>query len=185
MIQHQLTASQEDYLEAVFHIVKEKQAARAKDIASRLQVKASSVTTALRMLSSYGLINYSPYDIITLTADGLEAAQDIVNRHEALNDFFITVLGVEAEEADLAACRMEHAIPKEIVARLIQYASYIRKCTKGGVTWDSGFGYYCRNECDHPERCNRAEANQMTTKKNEDAKKQGRKEKTAKKKKEE
>lgn len=183
MIQHQLTASQEDYLEAVFHIVQEKQAARAKDIARRLNVKASSVTTALRMLSSYGLINYNPYDIITLTAEGLEAARDIVSRHEALNDFLVTVLGVEAEEADLAACRMEHAIPKEIVDRLIQYAAYIKQCSKGGVTWDSGFGYYCRKECDHPELCNRGKTPLKSSNKKADAAKSVQKEKPTKKKK--
>ncbi len=31
-----LTASMEDYLEAIYHIVRKKQAARAKDIARRL-----------------------------------------------------------------------------------------------------------------------------------------------------
>ena len=44
--QETLTASQEDYLEAIFHIAAEKQAARAKDIAKKLNVKASSVTGA-------------------------------------------------------------------------------------------------------------------------------------------
>ncbi len=42
-----LSASQEDYLEAIFHISEEKMAARAKDIAKYLDVKASSVTGAL------------------------------------------------------------------------------------------------------------------------------------------
>jgi DtxR family Mn-dependent transcriptional regulator len=39
-----LSASLEDYLEAIFHIVAEKQAARVKDIAKRLSVNNSSVT---------------------------------------------------------------------------------------------------------------------------------------------
>ena len=41
-----LTASMEDYLEAIFYIVAEKGAARAKDISKRLKVNHSSVTGA-------------------------------------------------------------------------------------------------------------------------------------------
>jgi Mn-dependent transcriptional regulator len=92
--QTQLSASQEDYLEAVYHIASEKKVARAKDIAKRLDVRASSVTNALRVLSSLGLINYAPYDLITLTDAGLTAAREIVGRHEALANFLVIVLGV-------------------------------------------------------------------------------------------
>ncbi len=143
----QLSASQEDYLEAVYHIAREKKVARAKDIAKRLDVRASSVTNALRMLSSLGLINYAPYDLITLTEAGLTKAEDIVSRHEALTNFMVTVLGVDPVEANEAACKMEHSVPKSIVNRLIQYADYIGHCPRGGITWDSGFGYYCKTGC--------------------------------------
>lgn len=151
---NQLSASQEDYLEAVYHIAREKKVARAKDIAKRLDVRASSVTNALRMLSSLGLINYAPYDLITLTEIGLAQAEEIVSRHEALANFMVAVLGVDPVEADLAACKMEHSVPKAIVTRLIQYADYITHCPRGGITWDSGFGYYCTTGC-APGQCER------------------------------
>ena len=83
----------------------------------------------------------------TLTDLGLAAARDIVARHDALCDFFITVLGVDAGEADQAACRMEHTVPKTIVERLVRYADYVKHCPRGGITWDSGFGYYCKHGC--------------------------------------
>ena len=44
----QLSASLEDYIEAIYHIVAEKQVARGKDIAARLNVSGASVTEALR-----------------------------------------------------------------------------------------------------------------------------------------
>jgi DtxR family Mn-dependent transcriptional regulator len=50
-----LSASMEDYLEAIFHIAADKQAARAKDIAKRLKVNNSSVTGALRILSRFAI----------------------------------------------------------------------------------------------------------------------------------
>ena len=91
-ISEQLSDSLEDYMEAIFHIEVKKHAARAKDIAERLQVSNSSVTGALRLLSDKGLVNYAPYDIITLTPKGKEIAQNVVRRHKALLDFFVKIL---------------------------------------------------------------------------------------------
>lgn len=144
---NKLTASQEDYLEAIFHISEEKMAARAKDISLYLDVRASSVTTALRNLGKMELINYAPYDLITLTKKGQRVAKEIVRKHNALQRFLVNVLGVSPEEADDAACKMEHSIPKQIVERLIKYSEYVETCPKGGITWESGFGYYCKSEC--------------------------------------
>ena len=142
-----LTASQEDYLEAIYHISEEKMAARAKDISTYLGVRASSVTGALRVLGKLGLVNYAPYDLITLTDQGRLAAEDIVSRHRALEHFLIHVLGVGKKEADEAACKMEHSVPKAIIERFVKYAEYVEKCPKGGITWDSGFGYFCKHGC--------------------------------------
>lgn len=140
-----LTASQEDYLEAIYQISEEKMAARAKDIATLLKVRASSVTGALKSLSALELVNYAPYDLITLTPAGKTVAVDIVHRHGALKSFLTGVLGIEDHEADAAACKMEHSVSKDIVERLVKYAKYVEECPKGGVTWKSGFGYYCKN----------------------------------------
>ena len=79
-----LSSSLEDYLEAIFHIVGEKQAARAKDIAKRLKVNNSSVTGALRSLAEKGMINYAPYDVITLTTKGQKLAEDVVRRYQTI-----------------------------------------------------------------------------------------------------
>ncbi len=62
-----LSASLEDYLEAIFQIVAEKPAARVKDIAKKLNVAGPSVTGALQALTERKLINYAPYELITLT----------------------------------------------------------------------------------------------------------------------
>jgi len=138
-----LTASLEDYLEAIFHIIAEKQAVRPKDIAKRLKVSNSSVTGALRSLADKKLINYAPYDVISLTPFGERVAKDVIRRHEALRDFFIKVLAVEELEADKAACLMEHSIPKVVLERLIQFAEFIEVCPRAGSKWIAGFSYYC------------------------------------------
>ena len=120
-----LTASLEDYLEAIFQIVQDKQAVRAKDIGERLEVGRSSVTGALHALADRGLINYAPYDVITLTAKGSSVAKQIVRRHEALQDFCVKVLSVDAEAAEAAACKMEHAVSEEVLERFVEFVEYV------------------------------------------------------------
>jgi DtxR family Mn-dependent transcriptional regulator len=155
MVTGSLTASLEDYLEAIFHIIEEKQAVKPKDIAKRLMVSNSSVTGALRSLADKELINYAPYDVISLTPTGKTAAKDVVCRHEVLRDFFVKVLAVEKDEADRAACQMEHSITKVILERFIQFAEFVEVCPRGGNKWIAGFGYYCDQDDTHEscEKC--------------------------------
>jgi len=138
-----LSASLEDYLEAIFHIVDQKQAARAKDISKRMKVNSSSVTGALHALAEKSLINYAPYDIVTLTSKGKRVARDIVKRHETLSEFFVKVLAVPIEAAEEAACKMEHAVPAAIMERFIEFLHFVETCPRGGKKWVKGFGHYC------------------------------------------
>lgn len=141
-----LTASLEDYLEAIFHIVSEKSAVKPRDIAKRLKVSRASVTGALRALAERKLINYVPYDLITLTPTGEVAAKDVVRRHEVLHDFFVNVLAVNDAEAGPAACNMEHSIPKSIVDRFIDFVDFVQTCPRGGDKWIKGFRYHCDHD---------------------------------------
>ena len=140
-----LSSNMEDYLEAIFHISAEKQAARAKDIAERLKVNKSSVTGALRSLSEKGYVNYAPYDIITLTADGQVVAKDVVRRHEALKDFFVKILLIDDAEAEKASCKVEHAISEKILDRIINFVEFMEICPRGGREWLKGFRSHCEN----------------------------------------
>jgi DtxR family Mn-dependent transcriptional regulator len=138
-----LSASLEDYLEAIYHIVNEKRAAKAKDISQRLGVRSSSVTGALKSLSVKGLVNYAPYDLITLTPEGTRLAKDVVTRHEALKDFFITVLSVDNSDAEDTACKMEHVISPTILERLVEFVEFMKTCPIAGTTWVENEGFKC------------------------------------------
>lgn len=138
-----ISASLEDYIEAIFHIVAEKQAAKPRDLAEKMKVANSSVTGALKMLAEKALINYAPYDIITLTPAGKAYAEDVVRRHEVLRDFFVKVLAVDFKTADEAACGMEHSVSKTILERLVRFAEFVELRPRGGEDWVSGFRHHC------------------------------------------
>lgn len=145
MTTESLSASLEDYLEAILGIIAVKQAARAKDISDRLQVSKSSVTGALKTLAERGLVNYAPYDLVTLTSQGKVIAEDVTRRHEVLSDFFVRVLAVDPVIANEGACKMEHAIPPLIMDRFVQFLEYMELCPRGGDRWTRDFGYFCNH----------------------------------------
>jgi DtxR family Mn-dependent transcriptional regulator len=147
MTEATLSASLEDYLEAIFHIVREKSAARPKDISRYLDVGNSSVTGALKALKARELVNYAPYDVVTLTPSGEEAARDVVRRHESLREFFIKVLAADSSLAEDAACKMEHHIPAELVDRFIRFVEFVEMCPHSDTSLLEGFRHHLEKGC--------------------------------------
>lgn len=140
-----LTESMEMYIKTIYHLEIEKGAARVSDIARRLDVLKSSVTGALRALHKRGLVNYSPYDLITLTEDGRTRAHQVVQKYAALRDFFTEVLRLDEVAADEQACRMEHYLSEVLLERLSRFVEYYRHCPYEPVQWNEGLGRFCRS----------------------------------------
>jgi len=140
-----LSASLEDYLEAIYLISAEKNLARANHIAEYLKVSKSSVSWALNQLSQKGLINYVPYEAITLTAKGRTLGKKLASRHAQIKNFLTKVLGINDSVADTNACRMEHVLDKEVFQRMQEFMQFLEKCPRAGSEWMKGFGYFCHH----------------------------------------
>jgi len=140
-----LSASLEDYLEAIFNLAGESDVARSKDIAKLLGVSKSSVTGALRVLKEKGLANYKPYDFVTLTDAGQAAAAEVVKKHNILKSFFINVLGVEKDIAQQAACKAEHTLGPEVIARLLSFIEFVTKDGEKGYSLADKFKKLYKN----------------------------------------
>lgn len=147
-----LTASLEDYLEAILFITEKKGAARPKDIADRMQVRAASVTGALKNLAAKKLVNYAPYDVVTLTDSGKIIANAILKKHNALLGFFSDVLDIPRGDVEEFACKMEHIIPDNILERFVEFAEFVNKCPNRGAIWREGMhGYLCKTRGLEPQ----------------------------------
>ena len=147
-----LSESLEDYLETIFLLIREQAVARSRDIAARMNVSRPSVTGALQALAERALVNYEPYGYVTLTPAGAAEAQRVLRRHEVLRDFLVKVLSIEEGEADANACRMEHAVSKAVVDRLVEFAEFVETCPRAGAKWVHGFGYRCQEAAAAPEK---------------------------------
>ncbi len=145
----------EDYLETILVLQQENTVARVKDIAEKKGVLSGTVTSALRTLSEKNLVNYKPYSFITLTSKGKKIAREILRRHNVVKDFLQCVLLLDESEAEKNACRMEHAMDKGAVNRLVQFIDYIYQCPRTGDDWISNFNtFYTQNkiaEADCPQ----------------------------------
>ena len=135
----QLTESMEDYLEEIYDQINSRQVARVRDIAGALNVSMSSVTGALKKLAQKGLINYDKYQYITLTPEGLQLAAEIKGRHRILTRFLEEALGVPSERAEANACRMEHAMDKDVIDRFLAALEFIKTNPEMGPDWGQTF----------------------------------------------
>ncbi len=147
-----LSASLQNYLKAIHEIVKEKQAARVKDISKYLGVGPSSVSEALRSLADREYINYEPYGIVTLTEKGQKSVEDIIKRHEIICNFFENVLSVEKDDSENSACKIEHEIPDDVLDKFVKFLVFMRKCSCKEPKWMKSFKFYSEND-DFQEKC--------------------------------
>jgi len=140
----EVTYSQEDYLEAIYFLENEQGAARVTDIAWKLKLSKSAVSTTLHLLRQRGFVNYAPYKLITLTKTGRKAARKVARRHMALKRFLKEILLLDDQLADETACKMEHGISKQVITRISKFIEFVERCPRSGSKWLEGFGFYCQ-----------------------------------------
>ncbi|MFW5801393.1 MAG: metal-dependent transcriptional regulator [Spirochaeta sp.] len=150
---HDLTESQEMYLKTIYLLQMRDKAARVKDIADELSVNKPSVTAALRNLSAMELVNYRPYDVVTLTPLGKQTAGDIIAMYSTLKDFFVKVLGIENTVAEAEACQMEHRISSKVFDRLFRFVEYYENCPHEKVRWNVALNRFCTQSEDGCRLC--------------------------------
>jgi len=141
-----LSENLEDYLETILALEKLNKVARVKDIADKMGILPGSVTGALKSLAEKGLVNYEPYSFITLTPKGAEIAREITRRHMVIKNFLFNVLQIDSEKAETNACRMEHAMEKTVIDRLVQFIEYVNNCPRTGPDWIEYFVRYCSTD---------------------------------------
>ena len=115
-----MTESLEMYLETISVLHEKNRVARVTDIARALGVSKPSVHVALHELERRGLIEHENYGEVFMTPEGKETSAAIRSRHETLTAFLRDCLGVGAEVAEKDACRIEHVVSDETLARIAE-----------------------------------------------------------------
>jgi DtxR family Mn-dependent transcriptional regulator len=122
-----LSASLEDYLEAILQLERASRVARVSEIADQLGVSRPSVTGALKNLAGRGLVSHARYGHVVLTDEGTRIAMDVERRHVLIRDFLTGVLAIPDDKAEIAACRMEHVLEADVLAHFVAYGEGLQK----------------------------------------------------------
>ncbi|MCD7800649.1 MAG: metal-dependent transcriptional regulator [Ruminococcus sp.] len=110
--------SGEDYLETILILSKNSSYVRSIDIATEMGYSKASVSRAVGILKSEGLIVIGNDGEIKLTEAGLKKASSVYDRHTLLKTFFMECLKVSESTAEQDACEIEHVISEETCIKL-------------------------------------------------------------------
>ena len=120
------TPRSEDYLEAVYHLIKEKGYATTVDISDKLQVTPPTVSIMIAKLASKGYVLHEAYRGTLLTDMGEKLARSVIRRHEILSEF-LTLIGVEGKVAYEDTEGIEHHVQPITIYRIERLVELLRE----------------------------------------------------------
>jgi DtxR family transcriptional regulator, Mn-dependent transcriptional regulator len=129
-----MKTSTEEYLEALYTLTQDGQAAGTTAISRRLNIAPASVTEMVKKLSEEGFVNYHPYQGVTLTQQGHEIAEKMTRKHRLLERFLHDTLKIGKEKVHKEACEMEHALSDEAERALCRTLNAPYKCPDDDMT---------------------------------------------------
>ncbi|HJJ89977.1 MAG TPA: metal-dependent transcriptional regulator [Methanocorpusculum sp.] len=120
----QLTAKEEDYLEAILNVSQEKGYAKTKDVAEEMALSPPSVVEMFLKLDRKKLVVYRKYEGVTLTNVGKSIAERVRYRHDVLVEF-LKLITVSEDIANKDACAMEHELNAETIQKIKLFVEYV------------------------------------------------------------
>jgi len=90
-------------------------------LAAALSVSKVAANEMIKKLEGRGLVSYTPYRGVRLTAEGDVVARTILRRRRLWALFLSEHLGLTPAAADAVACEFEHVTPSEVAGRLASF----------------------------------------------------------------
>jgi len=118
------TQSKEDYIKSIYFLQKEDESVATSAIAKYLGIGDGSVTDMVKKLSGEGLINYEPYQGVTLTPSGNRLALKMIRRHRLWEMFLVQFLGYTWDEIHDEAEVLEHVTSDDLEERIDRALGY-------------------------------------------------------------
>jgi DtxR family transcriptional regulator, Mn-dependent transcriptional regulator len=110
--------SRQDYLKHILLLTETAASVPTQRLAEALQVKPASVTMMLKRLAELGLVSHAPYQGVSLTEAGREAALEVLHHHQLLEKYLHQALGYSEENAHAEAERLEHHISETFESKI-------------------------------------------------------------------
>ena len=126
-----ISASVEEYLEAIYRLGEEARPVALSNLAEKLNISSVSANQMVRRLVQRKLVLYEPYKGVSLTPTGQAGALTVIRRHRLWERFLTDALGLPWDKVHDEACHLEHATSPLVEQRLEQYLEEPKTCPHG------------------------------------------------------
>ncbi|MCW4009607.1 MAG: metal-dependent transcriptional regulator [Candidatus Bathyarchaeota archaeon] len=127
----QLSQEAEEYLETIYKLQKRSGMAKTKELSQTMHVVPGSITNTIGHLENLGLVTHEPYRGVKLTRKGEKIALDIIRKHRLAERLLTDVLEAEWSNVHEDACKLEHALTKNVAALLDEKLGHPKFCPHG------------------------------------------------------
>ena len=149
-----LTHSAAHYLMTIRTLLQERGYARVTDIARALNITRGSCSISLKPLKRRGLVTEDDNKFLLLSPEGERLAVLVEKNDEVLETFLHQVLGVEGEQAEIDACKIEHLLSLDTSLKLAGFLNYIQSGSRTVQEFLREFGQYNTNCAGDTAKCN-------------------------------
>lgn len=115
-----LHESAEMYLETIYLLNRQSSSVRSVDVAEHMGYSKPSISRAVGLLKKQGYLCVDADGFLTLTEEGLAAAEKVFERHTVLTGL-LQKMGVSEQTAAEDACKIEHVICDETLQAIKAY----------------------------------------------------------------
>ena len=135
----EVSHSMAHYLQAVASLKDEKGFVRVGDVADRLGVSKSGVTSMLRTLHTRGYVDHERYGCVELTPTGRQLAERTESNRRVLTVFLSDILAVAEPVAAEDACMIEHLVSPQVMVELLRLTSFMRSEHPAALSFREAF----------------------------------------------
>jgi DtxR family Mn-dependent transcriptional regulator len=151
--QNVITHSAAHHLMAIADLIDRLGYARVSDVARQLNITRGSVSISLRPLKKAGLVEQDENRHLRLSEQGQELVAAIKTKRHLIQRFLADVLGVDAEQAEIDACKLEHLVSNETAKRLLSFLHFLDLDAQQKQTLLSAWRAADPNCERHPDGC--------------------------------
>jgi Mn-dependent DtxR family transcriptional regulator len=125
-----LTHSAAHYIMTIHELLETHGYARVTDIAKQLNITRGSCSISLKPLKKRGLVVEDHNKFLLLSEEGKRLALIVEKNDELLEYFFKHVLGVNEDQAEIDACKLEHLLSIETSIKLCSFIELMKTDNK-------------------------------------------------------
>ena len=140
-----LSKSLENYLFTINKLIKKNVKLTPKALGAELGYNKASTLEAVKILKKKKLVNYFPYQPISLTNEGEKYAKKIEEKREIISKFLNKVLFLEGEALEKTLFSIEYDTDEFFISRLKNFLDFLEFCPEGAPNWFCGIKNFIEN----------------------------------------